>query len=437
MSRNCLLCIFLTVLSMTAARGWHSIAMAEDWPQWQGPDRNAVSKERGLLQEWPKDGPPLAWKTTGLNKGMGGMAVSSGRIYTTGDDAEKTAWLYAFSETDGKALWSAKIGPGGNPGNIFKPFGPRATPVVDGDRLYILSQTGELVCFTTDEGKEVWRLNYVKDLRGIVPVWGFSESPLVDGDKLICTPGATDATLMALDKHSGKPLWKCHVPEGPTGNRGFLGTSGAAYSSAIAVDFEGVRHYVQLTATTLVGVAASDGKLLWRYDRASNTHRINCTTPIYADGIVYAASAYDAGGGAVKLSKDESGAITAKELFFSPRMKNHHGGMIIVDDCLYGAAGGNEGGFLVCLETGTGKDLWRERRAPKGSLIFADSRLYLRTESGTMILIEPNRESYVERGRFEQPDRSREPAWTHPVIANRKLYVRDQDVLFCYDISEK
>jgi outer membrane protein assembly factor BamB len=368
---------------------------------------------------------------------MGGIAVSGGRIYTTGDDDDATAWLYAFNESDGKPVWSAKIGPGGNPGNIFKPFGPRATPTVEGDRLYILSQTGDLVCFTIDEGKEVWRVNYVDDLGGIVPVWGFSESPLVDGDKIICTPGAKDATLMALDKQTGKPIWKCPVAEGPTGNRGFLGTSGAAYASVIAVDFEGARQYVQLTATTLVGVAASDGKLLWRYDPAANTHRINCTTPLYHDGVVYASSAYDAGCGAVKLSKDASGDITAEEVFFTPRMKNHHGGMMIVDDCLYGSAGGNEGGFLVCLDIETGKDLWNERRAQKGSLMMADDRLYLRTERGELILIEPNGERFVERGRFEQPDRTREPAWTHPVIANGRLYVRDQDVLFCYDIAEK
>jgi outer membrane protein assembly factor BamB len=242
---------------------------------------------------------------------------------------------------------------------------------------------------------------------------------------------------MALDKATGKPIWKCRVPEGPTGDRGFLGTSGAAYSSAIAVDFEGVSQYVQLTATTLVGVAAADGKLLWRYDRASNTHRINCTTPLYHDGIVYAASAYDAGGGAVKLSKDASGNITAEEVFFTARMKNHHGGMILVDGCLYGAAGGNEGGFLVCLDIATGKALWTERDAPKGSLLMADERLYLRTERGEMILIEPNRERFVGRGRFQQPDRTRESAWTHPVIANGNLYLRDQDALFVYDVTKK
>jgi outer membrane protein assembly factor BamB len=414
-----------------------SPASASDWPQWLGPDRNGVSKERGLLQEWTKDGPPLAWKAKGLGKGMGGIAVSRGHIYTTGDDAQQTAWLYVFDESNGKPEWSAKIGPGGNPGNIFKPFGPRATPAVDGDRLYILSQTGDLVCFTTVDGKEVWRVNYVKDLGGIVPVWGFSESPLVDGDRIICTPGAAEATLMALDKRTGKPIWKCKVPEGPTGDRGFLGTSGAAYASVLAVDFEGIRQYVQLTATTLVGVAASDGTLLWRYDRASNTHRINCTTPLYQDGVVFAASAYDAGGGAVRLKKGDSGDIKADEIYFTPRMKNHHGGTIVVDGCLYGTAGGNRGGFLVCLDFRTGEVLWGERQAPKGSLTMADGRLYLRAEEGTLILIEPNREKYVERGRFEQPDRTDQPAWTHPVIANGKLYVRDQDTLLCYDVKAK
>lgn len=366
---------------------------------------------------------------------MGGLAVSGGRIYTTGDDAESAAWLYALNEGDGELVWSAKIGPGGNPGNIFKPFGPRATPTVDGDRLYILSQSGDLVCFTTDEGKEVWRVNYLQDFDGVMPVWGFSESPLIDGDAIICTPGAEDGAVAALDKRTGELIWKCAVPEGPTGDRGFLGTSGAAYASAIAVDFEGERQYVQFTATTLVGIGASDGRLLWRYDRPSNTHRINCSTPVYQDGIVYASSAYDAGGGAVRLLRDASGEFTAEEVFFSPRMKNHHGGLILVDGCLYGAAGGNRGGFLVCLDQATGEDLWNEREAPKGSLTMADGRLYLRAEQGEMILIEPNREQYLERGRFEQPDRSSEPAWSHPVIANGKLYLRDQDLLLCYDVA--
>jgi outer membrane protein assembly factor BamB len=364
---------------------------------------------------------------------MGGVAVSHGRVYITGDSGGD-AWLFALNESDGKQVWKAKIGRGGRLGfGGFRPAGPRATPTVDGDRLYILSQYGELVCFTTD-GKEVWRTDYVEDLGGILPVWGFSDSPLVDGDKIICTPGGPDATLVAIDKQSSTPVWKCQVPEGPT-NRRYGNASSAGYSSAIAIDFEGVRHYAQLTATTLVGVAASDGKLLWRYDRPANTHRIPCTAPLYHDGLVFATSAYDAGGGAAKLSKDDQGAMTVEEVYFSPSMKNQHGGVVLVDSYLYGSF---EPGILSCVEFKTGKVMWQERRPGKGSVAYADGRLYCRNErDGKVYLVEANPKEYVERGRFDQPDRSNENSWPHPVIANGKLYLRDQDVLLWYDVKAK
>jgi outer membrane protein assembly factor BamB len=411
-----------------------AVGRGEDWPQWEGPDRNAISKERGLLQEWPEGGPPLAWKASGIGEGMGGIAVSRGRIYTAGD-SDGSAWLVALDEADGKEVWKAKIGQAGRPGFIFQPAGPRGTPTIEGDRIYILGQHGDFVCFTT-EGKEVWRTDFVKDLGGIVPVWGYSESPLVDGDKIICTPGGRDATLVALDKQTAKPVWKCAVPEGPT-NRRYGNASSASYSSAIAIDFAGIRHYAQFTSTTLVGVAASDGKLLWRYDKASNTHKINCSSPRYHEGMVFASSAYDAGGGAVKLTKTDDGGVTADEVYFTNRFRNQHGGVILHDGFVYGAHGGNAGGLLACLEFQTGNLKWSARAAPMGSIALADGRLYYRTEEGPVLLIEPSPDEYRQRGRFEQPDRSEERAWPHPVIANGKLYLRDQDLLFCYDIKAK
>jgi outer membrane protein assembly factor BamB len=428
--------LLLVLLSTTA------FAQATfDWPQWQGPDRNAISKERGLLQEWPEKGPPLVWKIKGIGSGMGGVAISKGRIYTTGD-SEDASWIFALKESNGEMIWKSKIGRGGEIGFSVTPSGPRSTPTVDGNRLYILSQFGELVCYNI-EGKEVWRKDLVKDFGGVVPTWGYAESVLIDGEKLICTPGAPDAALIALDKMTGKTIWKSEVPtrasssSSPGGrsrpNRG--PESGANYASAIAINFEGVRQYVQFTAKTLAGFAADTGKVLWQYDPVAA--HISISTPIYQDGLVFGSSAYDGGGGAVKLSKTADGKIKATEVYFTNHMRNHHGGMIVVDGALYGAAGGNEGGFLVCLDFQTGQVLWRERQAPKGSLAMADGRLYLRAESGTMMLIEPNREKYIERGRFEQPERTREQAWPHPVIANGKLYLRDQDLLLCYDVKKK
>ena len=403
-----------------------------DWPQWQGPDRNDISRESGLLQSWPKGGPPLAWKINGLGGGYSAPSVAAGRIFGLSNRGEDEV-VWALSETDGKTLWVTRLGP------AFKQKdwpqgkeGPACTPTVDGERLYVEGLGGDVACLQANDGKIVWQRSLQGDFGGRIPTWSYRESPLVDGDKVICTPGGEDATLVALDKLTGKTIWQSRVPGSPK----------AAYASAIAIEFDGQREYVQFTQKALVGVAASDGKFLWRYDRPANSHGINCSTPIYHDGMVFAASAYGAGGGLVKLSKDPNGGVKAEEVYSPRKMQNHHGGMILFDGCLYGANGGNEGGALVCLDFRTGNVLWDERddsqhRAPKGSLALADGRLYYRTEKGTVLLIEPNPKQYLERGRFDQPDRSKQPAWAYPVIANGKLYLRDQDLLLCYDVKAR
>jgi len=423
-----------------------SSASANDWPQWQGSDRNAISKETGLLQEWPKDGPPLAWTVKGLGGGYSAPSIAAGRIYgmsNRGDD--EVVW--ALSEKDGKELWVARLGQTLSEGMPQGKEGAGCTPTVDGDRLYVIGRGGDLACLRVADGKIIWQRNLVTDFGGRIPAWKYNESPLVDGDKLICTPGGLETTLVALNKLTGQTIWKSLVPEvngddsnnRGGGRRGFA-NSGAAYASAIAIDFKGQRQYVQLTAKALVGVAASDGKLLWRYDRPATKAGISCSTPIYQDGLVFAASAYNNGGGLAKLSKDGQGGVSAEEVWFSKNMENHHGGMVVIDGCLYGSNGGNGGGYLACLDFKTGDVLWNERdadkrRVKKGSVAFANGRIYYRTEEGALLLIEPSRKDYVERGRFEQPDRTDKPAWTHPVIANGKLYIRDQETLFCYDVK--
>jgi outer membrane protein assembly factor BamB len=440
------------MVALLSAFHCRNAAMGADWPQWQGPDRNAMSKEKGLLQKWPAEGPPLAWRIKGLGGGDSAPSIAGGRLFglSNRDDREV---VWALSEKDGKELWVTPLGAAVQQRMPQSKEGPGCTPTVDGDRLYVLGMGGRLACLSVKDGEIVWQRSLTEDFGGVVPMWSYRESPLVDGDRLICTPGGPDALMVALDKLTGNTIWRSKLPSsdqgggareensgrGP-GRFGFGPSSGAAYASVIAIDFEGQRQYVQLTAKALVGIAASDGKFLWQYKAPANRNAINCSTPLYHDGMVFAASAYGAGGGLIKLTKDESGTIVPKEVYFTKRMQNHHGGMIVVDKTLYGANGGNEGGALICLDFETGDILWNERgkhEADKGAVAFADDRLYYRVEDGTMLLIEPNREKYVERGRFEQPDRSKSPAWAHPVIANGKLYVRDQDLLLCYDIQAK
>ena len=535
-----------------------------DWPQWQGAERTAHSKETGLLKEWPKDGPPLAWKVKGLGGGDSMPSVAGGRIYGMSHrGSDEVVW--ALSEKDGKEIWAVRIAPAYTTSWPQSKEGPSATPTVDGDRLYVTGLAGNVACLQVADGKVIWQRNLMADFGGRMPMWSFRESPLVDGDKVICTPGGQETTMVALNKLTGETIWKNHVPDragetpdrGPSTNRpnvietdlllstldkdhnkvisaeelaaaptvlltldknqdgklsedevssapaatsgqgrrrgpgvmrmmkshsamdanedGALDAAeiknaavalqkinanrddkltedevgmkhfgpqdtGAAYSSAIAIDLVGQRQYVQFLARTVAGVSAADGKLLWRYDKPANGMRLNISTPIYHDGHVFAASAYGAGGGLARLVKNATGEFTAEEVWFSKSMENHHGGVILHDGALFGANGGNGGGYLACLDFKTGEVLWNERdsdkrRVTKGSVAFADGRIYYRTEEGPIVLIEPSRKEYLERGRFDQPGRTDKPAWAHPVVANGKMYIRDQDTLFCYNVK--
>jgi alcohol dehydrogenase (cytochrome c) len=641
MRRLGLLCIRFCLLLITSGCGWIANVSAEDWPQWQGPKRNAVSDEKGLLQEWPKGGPKLAWRVEGLGGGDSAPAVVGGKIYGLSHRDDKEI-VWARSEADGKEVWATVLGNATQQGVHQSKEGPGGTPAVDGDRIYVIGMSGRIACLNVQDGKVVWQKSLIEDFGGTPPMWNFRESPLVDGDKVICTPGASNAMLVALNKTNGEVIWKATAPTsqpgaqpsgGPPGgggrpaagggrnpaagpparnaaaiagtedptlyasehwgmtgfaqkvpngkyvvnlyfaetyqgitgagqrvfsftvqgkefkdfdiwekagglrkayvesvpvevkegeikisfvrkvenpaikaveilpkevsdkdakpirinagasesftdskkqvwsaDQGFVGgqvnagavggfgpqgnagggrgrpggfggfggaRSGAAYSSVIAIDLEGVRQYVQMTSSALVGVSADKGEVLWQYNKPANGMGINCSTPIYQDGLVFAASAYQAGGGAVKVKKNAGGKFEAEEVYFTQNMQNHHGGMIVVDGALYGANGGNGGGFMACIDFQTGETLWRDRKGPKGSLLYADGRLYLRSEEGPIVLVEPSKKGFVERGRFDQPDRTSVPAWAHPIIANGKLYIRDQGLLLCYDVKAK
>jgi outer membrane protein assembly factor BamB len=389
-----------------------------DWPQWQGPDRTAISREEGLLKSWPNEGPKLAWKVKNLGGGWSTPTVAAGRIFGMSyRGRDEVVWC--LKESDGSELWSTKIAA---TTKVGYDQGSRCSPTVDGDFLYVLGVGGELACLTVAKGDIVWSKNLPADFGGkFMANWGYCESPLIDGDKLVCAPGKSN-TIVALDKKKGTTIWTASIRE----------KDDAGYASMIAVEIDGTRQYVAFLQKGVVSVAAKDGKFLWRWDRPANRTG-NCSTPIYHDGHVFASSAYNTGGGVVKI-KGRSDKFDVEEVWFSKNIKNHHGGCVLIDGHLYGADGGNnDRPGLVCIEFLTGKEKWRE--PGKGSLSVADGMIYFREESGRMFLIEPNSEKYVEKGKFNQPDRTRNAAWAHPVIANGKLYLRDQDVLLCYDVK--
>lgn len=391
-----------------------AIVSGSDWPQWQGPDRTGVSKETGLLKQWPAAGPPVVWTKSGIGGGYGSMAVVGNHVFLQGARA-RASDVIALDLADGKEVWSKALGA---TLNNDQGAGPRGTPTVDGDRLYILTEAGDLYCLKTD-GAEVWHRNILHDFQGQQLRWLISESPLVDGDALIVAPGGAGTGMVKLDKMTGKTLWT---------SKGLSDQAG--YSSTIVADIGGVRTYMRLTSEAGVGVRALDGKLMWHYERVAN-NVANITTPIFFDNKVFYTSAYDTGGGLLALTP-QNGEVKAKEVYFTREMKNHHGGVVLVNGYLYGF----NDSILTCLEFETGKLMWRDRSVGKGSVMYADGNLYIQGENNLFGLAEASSSGYHERGRFPIVEKGL-PSWAHPVISNGRLYVRNQDTVTVYDIKAK
>jgi outer membrane protein assembly factor BamB len=389
-----------------------AVHAAADWPQWQGPDRTRLSKETGLLKQWPATGPSVVWTATGLGSGYGSMAVAGDRVFVQSARGRNSV-VIALNRADGKEVWSKALGASLTDD---RGPGPRSTPTVDGDRIYALSENGDLACLKTD-GTAVWQRNILREFRGRQLQWLISESPLVDGPHVIVSPGGPGAGVVKLDKMTGNTVWT---------SKDLSDTAG--YSSLIAADVQGVRTYLTFTAEAGVGVRASDGKLMFRYPNAANSVA-NVATPIFHDNKVFFSSAYGTGGGLVDLTA-QNGEVRAKEVYFTRNMKNHHGGIVLVDGYLYGF----NDSILTCLEFATGKMMWRDRSVGKGSVISADGSLYIQSENNTVGLAEATPSGYREKGRFRIPDKGL-PSWAHPVVSDGRLYVRNQDTLLVYDIK--
>jgi outer membrane protein assembly factor BamB len=392
-------------------------AAAADWPQFRGPNRDNVSQDTGLLQSWPKDGPPLAWQVKGLGGGFSSVSVAGDRIYTLGNK-DNESFVVALERDGGQVVWTGEVGPAG--GHLG------CTPTVEGDRVYALGQEGDLVCLESKDGQRVWHRNLLKEFGGSYGGWRYCESPLVDGDRVIVTPGGKSATMIALDKTTGQTVWKCAIPtKHPE----------AGYSSVVIATVGDVKQYVQLFNGGLVGVD-TDGKLLWTYDKLG-PNTANIPTPVVLKDEVLAVAGYGKGGALLKLTADGKD-VTANEVYFKHDLTNKHGGIVVVGDHVYGDT--DDSGQPYCIEVKTGKAKWkRERRQGHGggsaSVTYADGRLYFHYESGDVALVEVSPDGYKELGWFKV--KTDGAAWAHPVVVGGRLYLREGDALFCYDVRQR
>jgi outer membrane protein assembly factor BamB len=399
---------------------------AGDWPQWRGRNRDGHSTETGLLKTWPKDGPRLIWQVKDLAAGYSTPSVAGGRIYVMTNKGLDDEFVTARDAKDGSLLWSTRIGKVGNPDQQPSYPGARSTPTIDGAVLYALGSDGDLVCVETATGKLRWRKSLRADFGGQPGTWAYSESPLVDGDRIVVTPGGTQATVAALDKKTGEVRWKSVVPGGAR----------AGYASIVLAEAGGGRQYVAYTGDGLFGVEASTGKILWRYDKTTGPVGMSVFTPVVSDGLIY--SGNDRLGGAAVRVMDDAGAAKVEEVYRDMKLPRMIGGAVLVGGYLYGSSGM----VLVCAEFKTGQVRWSERSVTPGSVSYADGRLYLHGESGEVALVEATPEGYREHGRFMPPNPPEqgvnrgEKAWAHPVIADGRLYIRDGDRLWSYDIKD-
>ncbi len=416
-------------LALCATFGCTVMLAAQDWPRWRGVNGQGISPETGLLKKWPSDGPPLLWRVDHLGMGYSTPTIAGGKIFGMSYDGQDEI-VWALAEKDGKKLWSIKIAAANK--RIGYNEGSRSSPTVDENRLYVLGTSGDLVCLETASGNVVWQKNLQKDFGGrMMSGWGYSESVLIDGEKVICTPGGDAAALAALNKKNGATIWKSSISN----------AGGAGYASPVVAEVGGVRMYITWLGKAVVGVNAKDGKFLWRYENPAG-RTANIPTAIVKDDYVFCSSGYSPGGSGLIQLIPANGGIQAKEIYYlEPNtFRNHHGGVILVGDHVYGGHGQNKG-IHSCIEFKTGKIVWQENTRDinnKGSAayLYADGHFYVRHQDGTMMLLKANPEKYDEVSRFKLPYDSGKPSWPHPVIAKGRLYIREQDVLLCFDVKD-
>ena len=405
-------------------------ASAADWPTFRGADRTAIAPDTDLLEQWPEGGPRLLWTATGAGRGYASVAIAGDKIFTLGDNLsaapDANEYLSCFDRTTGQRVW---IAPTGEPWNNGQDNwqGSRSTPTVDDGIVYVLTPHGRLVGCIADTGQ----VGKVIDLKATFggtkgDSWGYSESVLIDGDRLVCTPGGQRATMVALDKKTGRQLWTCSFPD----------DRGAGHASIVISEVGGKRVYVQTTASGAFGVDAETGRLLWSYPIDKTTAVI--PTPIVRDDLVYMVAGYKRGGALLRQIPQGNGGVTIEEVYgLKPELANKHGGVVLVGNHLYGCADDKQ--IIICADLETGETVWKERGSGKNSVAIAaaDGHLYLRYQDGTMALAKADPSGFVEVSSFQIPGSGDRPSWAHPVILDGRLYLREGDTILCYDIRQQ
>ena len=392
---------------------WSAAPAGGEWPQWRGSNRDGVSGDSGLLKRWPAEGPPLVWKTSVAGQGYSSLSISEGCIFTQGARGDRE-FVIAIDVATGKLLWETVSGRrfGNNRGD-----GTRGTPTLDGDRVYALGANGDLSCLEISTGRKIWAVNLLEEFGGSNIRWGISESPLVLGDRVLVNAGGPDSSIVALNKMDGSLIWKSQSDK-------------AGYSSAVPLEINGVTQAIFFTGIRALGVDVRDGRLLWEYQKVSN-RTANIATPIVHGNRVFVSSNYGTGCALLEIKRNGNG-FRAEEIYFNQNMKNHHSSSILVGGVLYGYSSA----ILTALRFDTGEVLWKNRSVGKGSLVYAEGHLYCFSQNGVVGLVEASPEEYREKWRFSIPQGSL-PTWSHPVISDGRLYLRDQDDLYSFDIREK
>ena len=416
-----------SVLAFSDLATWPAIHGA-DWYQWRGPNRDGIAQVKGLASKWSEEGPALLYQSEGLGRGMSSLVIGDDKLYTLGESDGKVQ-LVCCDVANGRVLWKTPFG--------ASKGAPNGTPTLDPEtkRVYAISFDGLLVCCDSNSGETIWQRSFQKDFGGkMESVWGYSESPLIDGDRLICTPGAADAMVVALDKKTGETIWKGPAPKGD-----LRGNDGAGYSSIVISEGVGIKQYIQLIGHGVVSHDAQSGELLWHYDRIAN-RTANIPTPIVKDNYVFCSTGYDDGGTALLQMIKKGKKIELREVYYktNKELQNHHGGMIMIGEFVYLGHGHNNG-FPACIRWKTGENLWgRARGAGSGSaaIVAADSKLFFRYQDGTMAMIAANPRKYDLLGSFKLPTHEGE-SWPHPVVWDGKLFIRDQQYLQCFKLTDK